>query len=76
MYEAILSRIDALSASLGLGPESQRVRSGNNPWGYSGGQEASRKGEKAEEVHKKDADSDVGSVDSTFTMVEKTELVR
>jgi hypothetical protein len=78
MYETILSRLDALSASLGLGPESQRVRSGNNPWGYSGEvqEETSRKGEKAKEVHKKEADSDVESFESTFTMVEKTEAAR
>lgn len=37
MYEAILGRIDAVAASLGLIRENQRVRQGANPWGYAGG---------------------------------------
>ena len=75
MYEAILGRIDGLSASLGMVRESQRVRPGHNPWGYSGGapEGNSRKGENQEEAHKKET-SDVESVESTFTMVEKTEV--
>jgi hypothetical protein len=80
MYEAILSRIDALTASLGLSPEGQRVRSGENPWGYTGGivEESSHKGRKEEVRHKKvaESESDGESVESTFTMVEKTELGR
>jgi len=76
MYETILGRIDALSASLGLARESQRVRPGHNPWGYSGG-EASQKGEEVEEeLQRKEAKSDVESVESTFTIVEKTEVER
>lgn len=75
MYETILGKIDALSASLGFARESQRVRPGENPWNYSGAaqEEPLRQGENAEE-HKKAAESDVESVESTFTMVEKTEV--
>lgn len=78
MYEAILNKIDALTASLGLSPDGQRVRSGENPWGYTGGivEETSHKEGKEEERHKKAAESDGESVESTFTMVEKTELGR
>jgi len=77
MYETILGRIDALSSSFGLARESQRVRPGHNPWGYSGGEETSRKGEEAkEELDKKEGESDVESAKSTFTMVEKTEFER
>ena len=77
MYETVLGRIDAISASLGLVRESQRVRPGHNPWGYSGGQETSLKGEKAQdELDKKAAESDVESAETTFTMVEKTEVER
>jgi hypothetical protein len=76
MYETILGRIDALSAALGMIRESQRVLPGHNPWGYSGGvqKQTSEKAEKAKELHKKEADSEVESVESTFTMVEKTEV--
>jgi sulfate adenylyltransferase subunit 1 (EFTu-like GTPase family) len=76
MYELILSKVDALSASLGLGQEDRRVRQGDNPWGYSGGaQEGTlRKGEEEEEHLKEGKESDVKSVYSTSTMVEKTEV--
>jgi hypothetical protein len=76
MYEAILSRIDELMASLGVSPEGQRVRSGENPWGYTGGivEETSHKGGKEEERHKKVAESEGESVESASTVVEKTEL--
>jgi len=74
MYETILGRIDTLSASLGLARESQWVRPGENPWGYSGAkEETSLKGGNAECLHKKEAESDVESVESTFTMVDKIE---
>ena len=36
MYEAILGRIDAASASVGLLREEAKVRKGVNPWGYAG----------------------------------------
>jgi hypothetical protein len=76
MYEKILGRIDAWSASLGLARESQHVRPGENPWAYSGGtkEETSLKGGIAEDLHKKETESDVESVESTFKMVEKTEV--
>jgi hypothetical protein len=37
MYEAILGRIDAVSASVGLLREEAKIRRGVNPWGYAGG---------------------------------------
>ncbi len=37
MYEAIFGRLDALAAAVGLSRDSQRIRPGFNPWGYSGG---------------------------------------
>jgi len=76
MYETILGRLDALSASLSMIRESQKVRTGENPWGYSGGvrKESSREEEKAVDLLEKNAASDVGSVASTFTAVEKSEV--
>ena len=41
MYEAILGRIDAVSASIGLLRAEAKVRKGANPWGYAGGSASS-----------------------------------
>jgi hypothetical protein len=41
MYEAILGRIDAVSASVGLLREEAKVRKGVNPWEYAGGSSSS-----------------------------------
>jgi len=78
MYETILGKLDALSASFGMIRESQKVRPGDNPWGYSGGvrEETSRESEKAVELLEKEATSDVESVESSFTVVEKSGVGR
>jgi len=78
MYETILSKLDALSTSLGMIRESQKLRPGENPWGYSGGvrEEESREKERAVGLLEKEATSDVESVETTFTMVEKSEVRR
>jgi len=78
MYETILGKIDELSASLGLIRKSQQIQPGENPWNYAGGarSETSRNGEKSEGQLRTATNSDSESVESTFTMVEKTELGR
>jgi len=78
MYETILSRLNALSASFGMIRESQKVRPGDNPWGYSGGvrDETLREREKVVKLLEKEATSDIKWVESTSTMVEKPEVGR
>jgi hypothetical protein len=78
MYETILGKIDALSASLGMIRQNQRTRPGENPWRYSGGAdgETLRKGEQAAELQEKVSNGDVESVESTSKMLEKSEVGR
>ena len=78
MYETILGKIDALSASLGLIRKSQQIQPGENPWNYAGGarSEISRNGEKSEGQPGTGTNSDSESFESSFTMVEKAKLRR
>ncbi len=71
MYEAILGKIDAAAAALGLGRKSHRVLPGENPWAYSGGEDASKE-EKAMLSTDRDARNRAGSASSSVTLVEKT----
>jgi len=80
MYEAILGRIDAMAASLGLIRENQRVRQADNPWGYAGDtredtssvQVNSR--EKKEVLVHEGARNEKGLMESNVFMIEKTNI--
>jgi hypothetical protein len=82
MYEAILGKIDAVAASLGLIRENQRVRQGVNPWGYAGGtredsssvQVQVNRGEKKEVLVHEGAGNQKGSMESSAPMTEKTNI--
>ena len=80
MYEAILGTIDAMASSLGVLRKEQRVRPGDNPWGYTNGARVSSAVEKETkewEFEKENVRDSKMSFESTAaTLVGKSEIRR
>ncbi|KAG4433653.1 hypothetical protein IFR05_010873 [Cadophora sp. M221] len=81
MYEAILGKVDAVTAALGLGRGSHRVLPGDNPWGYysgggSGESSSTTKQEQTSSSFEKDGKNEMASARSSLTLVEKAEVGR
>jgi len=72
MYESLLNRIDAISASLGLIRESAKTKKGVNPWGYTNGKGVAVKEERELEVlEKPEFSRRSSSFESDVTIMEK-----